>query len=1751
MTKNFLLLLTLVCTSQFIVAQNFITQWNLATAGSGTTQLTFGVGTVGVVNYTWATVPAATSGSGTFTGSTATITGLPAGATIRLSIAPTNFRRFNMNNGTDRSRLTLAEQWGTTSWSSMATAFNGCNNLQVSATDIPNLSIVTSLSSMFANCSVLNSPTNIGTWNTTTITDMSAVFNGASAFNQPIGAWNTGAVTTMLNLFKAASSFNQPLGSWNTGSVENMMFTFQNTVLFNQPIGTWNTGSVLYMNGMFGGAQAFNQSINSWNTQSVASMLGMFANSAAFNQPLASWNTSSVEVMISMFAGAQAFNQPIGSWNTGSVVYMSEMFQNAMVFNQPVDTWNTSSVVDMSYMFDGSDVFNQSLDQWDISSVFNLSFMFRQAINFNQDLNNWNTSSATNMTQMFFQAYNFNQSLASWKLHPNVNLNNMLDACGISCSNYSATLMGWRNNPITPTGRNFGAIFKTFGSVASAARSQLILAVGAGGKGWTITDGGLASSSSTVSAASSTPTICMYSALPIITHSTSGVSGIGSVSNLPLGVSAVYSANTITISGTPTTFGVFQYYISLLGTCNVATGTITVQQVKTASSASSSPTLCTNTTLANITHTTTIATGIGIPAGLPPGVTASWAANTITISGAPTSNGTFNYSIPLTGGCGTVNATGTITVILGNTFSASTNPAVCLNAAITNILQTTSGATGIGTVSGLPAGLVANWVSNTITISGTPTASGTFNYSIPLTGGCGTVSATGTIVVNSNTVGVATASPVVCTNITQLSFAQHATTGATGIGAPSGLPPGINATWFSNAINISGNPTTPGVYNYTIPLSGGCGNGNATGIFTVRPNKTVSIASSTGTVCVTDLLNPITFTTTNASGIGTPTNLPAGLTAVWAADVITISGTPTVPGTYNVSIPVSGCGPGSATTTINVLPTKTVTVASTTPTLCVNTVLTNITHSTTVATGIGTPTNLPTGVTANWSANTITLSGTPTVSGVFNYSILLTGGCGNESATGTITVTSNPNLGVPSSTSSICVNEVMTSFTRAASGVTSIGTITGLPAGVNATFALNTLTISGTPTTPGTFNYTVPLTGLCGTSNATGTIVVAPPSIVSIANSSPSICFEAAIPTITHTTFGVTGIATVTGLPSGVTATWVSNLLSISGTPTVVGSFNYYITFTGTCGSVAAAGFMQVNPNKTVASASSTPTICIATALSPITHSTTVGNGIGAAIGLPTGVIATFASNVITISGTPTEEGIFNYSIPLTGGCGSANATGTITVTPQNTVSLASASPDLCINTTLSSITHTTTGATGIGTSTGLPAGVIASWSANTITISGTPTVSGVFNYSIPLSGGCGAVNAAGTITVSPNNTVSVASSTQNICFNSALTTITHITAGATGIGSANGLPAGISASFVANTIIIGGTPTVDGIFNYSIPLTGGCGLANATGTITIYPNITSTNTTTICNNESLVINGTTYNAANPSGTEVFANVGVNGCDSTVTVNLNVLPALTSTNTTTICNNESVVINGTTYNAANPSGTEVFANVGVNGCDSTVTVNLNVLPALTSTNTTTICNNENVVINGTNYNAANPTGIELFVNIGVNGCDSIVTVSLNVLPAINTTISSFDGVFTATTAGLAYQWINCGTGNAIVSGATSQSFAPTANGFYAVIVSNSNCSDTSSCLESNNVGLNDEVLFSTVSIYPNPSPAFVTISSDKEVSYELLNAQGKIINFEVSAKKSHDVNLSEFPIGVYFVKLQIDESTRIFKVVKM
>jgi hypothetical protein len=83
-----------------------------------------------------------------------------------------------------------------------------------------------------------------------------------------------------------------------------------------------------------------------------------------------------------------------------------------------------------------------------------------------------------------------------------------------------------------------------------------------------------------------------------------------------------------------------------------------------------------------------------------------------------------------------------------------------LDDAITGIIYATANASG-ATVTGLPAGVSGTWAANTYTVSGTPSTTGTFNYTVTTTNsnGCSNAAITGTITVNLSYIPVSGCSP--------------------------------------------------------------------------------------------------------------------------------------------------------------------------------------------------------------------------------------------------------------------------------------------------------------------------------------------------------------------------------------------------------------------------------------------------------------------------------------------------------------------------------------------------------------------------------------------------------------------------------------------------------------------------------------------------------------------------------------------------------------------------------------------------------------------------------------------------------------------------------------------------------------------------------------------------------------------------------------------------------------------------------
>ena len=447
--KSKLTLILFLLFNNFIAfsQQPFVTTW---TSVFSTTSITFGAVTTGPVAYSWVTLPPAApaSGSGTFVGPNVTINGLPADGKFRLTIQPQNFKRIFPSG----FLFNIAEinQWGSVEWISMEDAFNSSNNPfsqlgLISATDIPNLTNVSSMKNMFKNCAGLNSPFNLNAWNISNVTDLSGMFSNCGSFNQAVSFWNTSNVTDMSSMFEGASNFNQNVGNWNTSNVTNMTKMLKDASSFNRNIGNWNTANVTDMSEMF-----YNN-INS-------------AFTSAFNQNIGNWNTSNVVNMSSMFKGAISFNQNIGNWNTSNVTNMSNMFNQAFSFNQNIGNWNTSSVTNMSSMFESDFVF--------FTVPFSTTSLFNNGGS--ASIENWNTANVVDMSKMFFRAENFNYNLGNWSLNQNVILTDMLDRSGLDCKNYSKTINGWNSNPNTPNNKILGATFMEYGPEAVAAINNLI-----------------------------------------------------------------------------------------------------------------------------------------------------------------------------------------------------------------------------------------------------------------------------------------------------------------------------------------------------------------------------------------------------------------------------------------------------------------------------------------------------------------------------------------------------------------------------------------------------------------------------------------------------------------------------------------------------------------------------------------------------------------------------------------------------------------------------------------------------------------------------------------------------------------------------------------------------------------------------------------------------------------------------------------------------------------------------------------------------------------------------------------------------------------------------------------------------------------------------------------------------------------------------------------------------------------------------
>jgi hypothetical protein len=337
--------------------------------------------------------------------------------------------------------------------------------------------------------------------------------------------------------------------------------------------------------------------------------------------------------------------------------------------------------------------------------------------------------------------------------------------------------------------------------------------------------------------------------------------------------------------------------------------------------------------------------------------------------------------------------------------------------------------------------------------------------------------------------------------------------------------------------------------------------------------------------------------------------------------------------------------------------------------------------------------------------------------------------------------------------------------------------------------------------------------------------------------------------------------------------------------------------------------------------------------------------------------------------------------------------------------------------------------------------------------------------------------------------------------------------------------------------------------------------------TLNIIPVFNTELSATICQGQTYTENGFNVSEA---GTYTQILTASNGFDSIVTLSLNVLPIFNTELYATICQGQ--VYNENGFNVSE-AGVYTQTLTSVNGCDSIVTLSLNVNPTFNTELSANICQGQVYTENGFNVSEA---GVYTQTLTSVNGCDSIVTLTLNVNPTFNTeliasicegTVYNENG-FEVSEAGTYTQTLQTVNGcdsivtlvvttyptfdttiNATINAGETYAefgFNESEAGTYVQNLQTVNgCDSTITLILDVNSSLMD-VEYSELSFYPNPTDSKITFSSTIE-RIEVIDLTGRCV---LTFSNAREINIESLPSGAYYLRLTNNDKAIMRKVIK-
>jgi hypothetical protein len=321
------------------------------------------------------------------------------------------------------------------------------------------------------------------------------------------------------------------------------------------------------------------------------------------------------------------------------------------------------------------------------------------------------------------------------------------------------------------------------------------------------------------------------------------------------------------------------------------------------------------------------------------------------------------------------------------------------------------------------------------------------------------------------------------------------------------------------------------------------------------------------------------------------------------------------------------------------------------------------------------------------------------------------------------------------------------------------------------------------------------------------------------------------------------------------------------------------------------------------------------------------------------------------------------------------------------------------------------------------------------------------------------------------------------------------------------------------------------------IPNSAGCD-STITIHLTVNQSTFSSITETVCDSYTAP-DGQVYTTSGMK-TAIIPNTA--GCDSTITIHLTVNQSTISTLTETVCDSYTAP-DGQIYTTSGMK-TAVIPNAA--GCDSTITINLTVNQSTVSTLYETVCF-EYVSPSGNHIWTADDIYYDTIPNM--SGCDSVLTIHLTIIP-VETGISINGATLTAHAFPATYQWIDC-IGNIPLTDETNQDFTPSTNGYYACLISQNGCTDTTECVAVFTVDVSANIKQS-ITVYPNPADDYIMIDlGQKEQAWvEVRDLNGRLIQ-KKSFQDERYLNMSfEVASGMYLINVITNEGLTVIKVIK-